>query len=29
MGLDLTETDDDVRFMFKISLAGLINMGNK
>jgi LPS-assembly protein len=29
MGFDLTETDDDVRFMFKISLAGLINMGSK
>ncbi len=29
MGFDLTETDDDVRFMFKISLAGFSNMGSK
>jgi len=29
MGLDLTETDDDVRFMFKISLAGFGNSGVK
>jgi LPS-assembly protein len=29
MGLDLTETDDDVRLMFKISLAGFGNSGVK
>ena len=29
MGFDVTETDDDVRFMFKVSLAGLGNMGVK
>jgi LPS-assembly protein len=29
MGFDVTETDDDVRFMFKISLAGFGNSGVK
>ena len=29
MGFDLTETDDDVRFLFKVSLAGLSNWGSK
>jgi LPS-assembly protein len=29
MGFDLTETDDDVRFMFKISLAGFGKLGSK
>jgi LPS-assembly protein len=29
MGFDVTETDNDVRFLFKISLAGLGNMGAK
>ena len=29
MGFDVTETTDDLRFMFKISLAGLGNMGAK
>lgn len=29
MGFDVTETDDDVRFMFKVSLAGLGNIGAK
>ncbi|ESP63012.1 Outer membrane protein Imp/Organic solvent tolerance protein precursor [Smithella sp. ME-1] len=29
MGFDLTETDDDVRFLFKVSLAGLSNLGSK
>jgi LPS-assembly protein len=29
MGFDVTETEDDVRFMFKVSLAGLGNTGVK
>ena len=27
MGLEYTETDDDVRFLFKISLAGFNKLG--
>lgn len=29
MGMDLVKTDDDVRFLFRISLAGLNNLGSK
>ena len=29
VGFDITETDDDVRFLFKVSLAGLSNLGSK
>lgn len=29
MGFDLTETNDDVRFLFKVSLTGLSNLGSK
>jgi LPS-assembly protein len=29
MGMDFVKTDDDFRFLFRISLAGLSNMGSK
>ncbi len=29
MGMDFVKTDDDVRFLFRISLAGLNNLGSK
>lgn len=29
LGFDLTDTDDDVRFLFRISLAGFGKSGNK
>jgi hypothetical protein len=29
VGFDVTETDDDVRFLFKVTLAGLGTVGIK